>query len=73
MRRDAGLTVIEAAVLCFIVLAVIALLLPIPPGDRCRSRHSASQATIWASGCGDAPACDAATSEPADKATLKNW
>ncbi|MEK7467396.1 MAG: hypothetical protein AAB074_08280 [Planctomycetota bacterium] len=28
---------------------------------------------MWASGCGDAPACDLETSEPATKATMKNW
>ncbi len=28
---------------------------------------------MWASGCGDAPTCSASTSDPADKATIKNW
>lgn len=28
---------------------------------------------LRASGCGDAPACDPETSEPAAKATIKNW
>ncbi|MCC6741036.1 MAG: prepilin-type N-terminal cleavage/methylation domain-containing protein [Planctomycetia bacterium] len=28
---------------------------------------------LWACGHGDAPACDPATSEPADKSTLNNW
>ena len=170
MRRDSGLTTFEAVVVCFILLVVVVVLLDIHPHDRCRSKHSASQATIqdfsvalkayeadfmdyppdepgnfitrgrkgslvdlmssegpkhipyyqfredafnkkgqwitalgtpfkyrknagrvkpltpspltmmnflsfdmWASGCGDAPACDPETSEPADKATIKNW
>ena len=170
MRRNAGLTAFEAAVFAFVVVVTIALLLRSDPGRRCRSKQSASQATvqdfcialksyeadfgdfppdepghfittggrgsladlmsrrgpkgipyyefrkdqfnakgqwvthfetpfkyrknagrppvtspdpstmmnihsfdIWASGCGDAPACDPETSEPATKATIKNW
>lgn len=28
---------------------------------------------MWACGCGDAPGCSATTSDPADKASVKNW
>ena len=87
LRRDAGMTAFEAAIFAFVVVVTIALLLRSDPGRRCRAKHHASQATvqdfcvmmnihsfdIWASGCGDAPACDPETSEPATKATIKNW
>lgn len=46
MRRDAGMTAFEAVVLAFIIVAVLGLLFRINSTPRCRSKHSASQATV---------------------------
>lgn len=44
---------------------------PLPPGPL--TMMHPHWFDLWACGYGDAPACDPATSDPADKSTLSNW